>query len=65
MCNGAEPRFRTHHRIAAIPPEFRNCEMQTIYFRCIEDGPEHPLAPIEAKFGKREISPYGTFNTAL
>ncbi|MDQ0839204.1 hypothetical protein [Sphingomonas faeni] len=65
MRDGAQPLSQTHNLIAEILPELRNCEIQTIYFQCIEDGPESLLAPIEAEFGKRGLSPYGTFTTAL
>ena len=65
MRDGAEPLSQTHHLIAEILPELRNCEIQTIYFQCMEDGPESLLAPIEAEFGKRGVPPYGTFTTAL
>lgn len=65
MRDGAEPLSLTHRLIAEILPELRNCEIQTIYFQCIEDGPESLLAPIAAEFGRRGVSPYGTFTTAL
>ncbi|WP_260171700.1 hypothetical protein [Sphingomonas sp. BK481] len=37
--------------------------MQTIFFQCLEDGPETRLAPIEAEFARRGLSPYGKFST--
>ncbi|MES3048077.1 hypothetical protein [Sphingomonas faeni] len=46
-----------------ILPELRPCEMQTIYFQSIEDGPETLLAPIEAEFAKRGLSVYATYST--
>jgi hypothetical protein len=52
MRNGAEPLSQTHHLIAEILPERRPAEMQTVYFQCMEDGPESLLAPIEAEFAK-------------
>jgi len=58
MCNGAEPLSQTHHLIAEILPELRPAEMQTVYFQCMEDGPESLLAPIEAEFAKRGLSPH-------
>jgi hypothetical protein len=54
----AEPLSQTHLLIAEILPEVRPAEMQTVYFQCIEDGPESLLAPIEAEFAKRGLSPY-------
>ena len=32
--------------------------MQTVYFQCMEDGPESLLVPIEAEFAKRGLSPH-------
>ena len=58
MRNGAEPLSQTHHLIAEILPELRPAEMQTVYFQCMEDGPESLLAPIEAEFAKRGLSPH-------
>jgi len=37
--------------------------MQNIFFQCFEDGPETLLAPIEAEFARRGLSPYGKFST--
>ena len=56
--NGAEPLSQMHLLIAEILPELRPAEMQTVYFQCIEDGPESLLAPIEAEFAKRGLSPH-------
>lgn len=61
--NGAQPFSQTHNLIAEILPELRPCEMQTIFFQCFEDGPETLLAPIEAEFARRGLSPYGKFST--
>ena len=58
MREGAEPLSQTHHLIAEILPELRPAEMQTVYFQCIEDGPDSLLAPIEAEFAKRGLSPH-------
>jgi hypothetical protein len=55
--NGAESLSQTHYLIAEILPELRSGEMQTIYFQCIEDGPESLLGPIEAEFAKRGLNP--------
>jgi len=55
--SGAEPLSQTHHLIAEILPELQPAEMQTVYFQCMEDGPESLLAPIEAEFAKRGLSP--------
>jgi hypothetical protein len=63
MRNGAQPFSQTHHLIAEILPDIRPCEMQTIYFQAIEDGPESLLAPIEAEFARRGLSPYATYST--
>jgi len=60
MRNGAEPLSQTHHLIAEILPGLRPAEMQTVYFQCIEDGPESLLAPIEAEFAKRGLSHHAT-----
>lgn len=54
---------QTHNLIVEILPEIRPCEMQTIYFQTIEDGPESLLAPIEAEFARRGLSPYATYST--
>ena len=56
--NGAEQLSQTHHLIAEILPELRPAEMQTVYFQCMEDGPESLLGPIEAEFAKRGLSPH-------
>jgi hypothetical protein len=61
--DGAQPFSQTHTLIAEILPELRPCEMQTIFFQCLEDGPETLLAPIEAEFARRGLSPYGKFST--
>lgn len=53
----------THNLIAEILPELRPCEIQTIFFQTIEHGPESLLAPIEAEFAKRGLSPYATYST--
>ncbi len=37
--------------------------MQTIYFQAMEDGPQTLLAPIEAEFARRGLSPYATYST--
>jgi hypothetical protein len=58
MRNGAGPLSQTHHLIAEILPELRPGEMQTVYFQCMEDGPESLLAPIEAEFARRGLSPH-------
>jgi hypothetical protein len=58
MRNGAGPLSQTHHLIAEILPELRPSEMQTVYFQCMEDGPESLLAPIEAEFARRGLSPH-------
>jgi len=58
MRDGAEPLSHTHNLIAEILPELRPAEMQTVYFQCIEDGPESLLAPIEAEFARRGLSPH-------
>jgi hypothetical protein len=60
MRSGAEPLSQTHVLIAEILPELRPSDMQTVYFQCIEDGPESLLAPIEAEFVKRGLSPFAT-----
>jgi hypothetical protein len=57
MRNGAEPLSQTHYLTAKILPKLRPVEMQTVYFQCMEDGPESLLAPIEAEFAKRGLSP--------
>lgn len=57
MRNGAEALFQTCHLIAKILPELRPVEMQTVYFQCMEDCSEILLAPIEAQFAKRGLSP--------
>ena len=58
MRDGAEPLSHMYHLIAEILPELRPAEMQTVYFKCMEDGPESLLAPIEAEFAKRGLSPH-------
>jgi hypothetical protein len=50
--------LQTHHLLIRNLPELRAAEMhQTVYFQCMEDGPESLLAPIEAEF--RETRPVG------
>ena len=61
--DGAQPFSQTHNLIAEILPELRPCEMQTIFFQCHEDGPDTLLAPIEAEFARRGLSPYATYST--
>lgn len=63
MRSGAQPYSQTHVLIAEILPDIRPCEMQAIYFQLFEDGPETLLAPIEAEFARRGLSPYGKFST--
>jgi hypothetical protein len=63
MRNGAEPLTQTHILIAEILPQIRPCEMQTVFFQCIEDGPETLLPVIEAEFARRGLSPYSTYST--
>lgn len=63
MRNGAQPFSQTHNLISEILPDVRPCEMQTIYFQAMEDGPESLLAPIEAEFARRGLSPYSTYST--
>ena len=63
MRTGAQPFSQTHNLIVEILPEIRPCEMQTIYFQTMEDGPESLLVPIEAEFAKRGLSPYATYST--
>jgi hypothetical protein len=58
MRSDAEPLSQTHHLIAEILPELRPAEMQTVYFQCMEDGPQSLLAPIEAEFARRGLSPH-------
>jgi hypothetical protein len=65
MRRGAQPLSQTHNLIAEILPELRAIEIQTVYFQCMEDGPESLLAPIEAEFARRGLSPYGTFKRSL
>jgi hypothetical protein len=36
--------------------ELRTAEIQAVYFEC--DGPENLLAPVEAEFAKRGLSPH-------
>lgn len=60
---GAQAFSQTHNLIAEILPDIRPCEMQTIYFQAMEDGPETLLAPIEAEFARRGLSPYATYST--
>lgn len=55
--SGAESLPQTHHLIAEILAKLRPAEMQAAYFWCMEDGPESLLAPIEAEFAKRGLSP--------
>ena len=57
MRSGAQPFSQTHNLIAEILPDIRPCEMQAIYFQTMEDGPETLLAPIEAEFARRGLSP--------
>ncbi len=63
MRYGAQPFSQTHNLIAEILPDIRPCEMQSIYFQAIEDGPESLLVPIEAEFARRGLSPYATYST--
>jgi hypothetical protein len=63
MRNGAQPFSQTHNLISEILPDIRPCEMQTIYFQAMEDGSETLLAPIEAEFAGRGLSPYATYST--
>jgi len=63
MRHGAQPFSQTHNLIAEILPDIRPCEMQTIYFQAMEDGPQTLLAPIEAEFARRGLSPYATYST--
>jgi hypothetical protein len=63
MRHGAQPFSQTHNLIAEILPNIRPCEMQTIYFQAMEDGPQTLLAPIEAEFARRGLSPYATYST--
>ena len=63
MRDGAQSFSQTHTLITEILPELRPCEMQTIFFQCHEDGPDTLLAPIEAEFARRGLSPYGKFST--
>ena len=63
MHHGAHPFSQTHNLIAEILPDIRPCEMQTIYFQAMEDGPQTLLAPIEAEFARRGLSPYATYST--
>jgi hypothetical protein len=58
MRTGAEPLSQTHDLIAETLPKLRPAEMQTVYFQCIEDGPESLLEPIEAEFAQRCLSPH-------
>jgi len=63
MRHGAQPFSQTHNLIAEILPDIRPCEMQAIYFQAMEDGPQTLLAPIEAEFARRGLSPYATYST--
>lgn len=63
MRSGAQPYSQTHNLILEILPDIRPCEMQSIYFQAIEDGPESLLAPIEAEFARRGLSVYATYST--
>ena len=63
MRDGATSFSQTHNLIVEILPQLRPCEIQNIYFQSMEDGPESLLAPIEAEFAKRGLSPYATFST--
>lgn len=55
MRDGAVSFSQTHNLIAEILPELRPCEIQAVYFQCIEDGPLSLLAPIEAEFERRGL----------
>lgn len=37
--------------------ELRTAEIQAVYFECV-NGPENLLAPVEAEFAKRGLSPH-------
>ncbi len=63
MRDCSQPYSQTHVLIAEILPDIRPCEMQTIYFQIIEDGPETLIGPIEAEFARRGLSPYATYPT--
>jgi hypothetical protein len=63
MRNDAQPFSQTHNLIAETLPDIRPCEMQTIYFQAMEDGPDTLPAPIEAEFARRGLSPYATYST--
>jgi hypothetical protein len=63
MRDRAQPFSQIHTLIAEILPGLRPCEMQNFLFQCFEDGPETLLAPIEAEFARRGLSPYGKFST--
>lgn len=52
---------QTHTLIAEILPNLRPCEIQTIYFQSMYDGPESLFAPIEADFARRGLSTYATY----
>jgi len=54
---------QTHALIAEILPDLEPSVMQTVFFQCIEDGPETLLPVIEAEFAKRGLSPYATYST--
>ena len=58
---GAPSLSQTHILIAEILPDLRPCEIQTIYFQLMEDGPESLFAPIEAEFARRGLSLYATY----
>ncbi|KQM72712.1 hypothetical protein ASE72_19345 [Sphingomonas sp. Leaf20] len=59
---GAQPLSQTHILIVEVIPELRPCEIQTIYFQAMEDGPESLLAPIESEFTSRGLSLYATYS---
>lgn len=61
--DGAQLLSQTHSLIAENLSELRSCEMQHIFFQCFEDGPKTLIAPTEAEFAKRGLSPYGEFST--
>ena len=63
MRDGAMSFSQTHNLIVEILPELRPCEIQNIYFQSMEDGPASLLAPIEAEFARRGLSPYATYST--
>jgi hypothetical protein len=61
--DGAMSPSQTHTLIAEILPDLEPSVMQTVFFQCIEDGPETLLPVIEAEFAKRGLSPYATYST--